>query len=138
MSKPGPFPATCQAATQWLATVRACSSWYVLYSCRFVVFSHIPHETGWGGFIASSRPSLAKFPFSHSRSPLLNKQDLEYPYQRPQIFHHQSKSPVDCLRWNPHVSHQDYVASTSHASVLVWRVDNDYRPLMAGLRKHKG
>lgn len=64
--------------------------------------------------------------------------DLEYPYQRPRIFHHQSKSGVDCLRWNPHVSHQDHVASTSQASVLVWRVDNDYRPLMAGLRKHIG
>lgn len=66
------------------------------------------------------------------------RQDLEYPYQRPRVFHHQGKAPVECLRWNPHVSHQDFVASVSsaQASVLVWRVDNDYRPLMAGLRKH--
>lgn len=65
-------------------------------------------------------------------------QDLEYPFQRPRVFHHQGKAPVACLRWNPHVSHQDFVASVSsaQASVLVWRVDNDYRPLMAGLRKH--
>lgn len=66
------------------------------------------------------------------------QQDLEYPFQRPRVFHHQGKSRVECLRWNPHVSHQDYVASVSsaQASVLVWRVDNDYRPLLAGLRKH--
>jgi hypothetical protein len=40
------------------------------------------------------------------------------------------------VRCNPHPCRKDYVASTSHCHALVWRVDDDYRPLVAGLRKH--
>lgn len=101
-------------------------------------YSHMASIARHTSTAAMSLQIIIRPRFSPSTSLPFPTQDLEYPFQRPQIFHHESQYPAECVRWNPHLSHQDHVASTSEASIMVWRVDNDYRPLMAGLRKHKG
>jgi WD40 repeat protein len=64
--------------------------------------------------------------------------DLENPFDPPRIFHHSSKWDVADVQWNPHVSRNGWIASTSNQKALVWNVNRDSTtsPIEFTLCKH--
>jgi WD40 repeat protein len=59
--------------------------------------------------------------------------DLENPFEPPRIFQHVSKWDVADVQWNPHVSRNCWIASTSNQKALVWNINRD---LTSGTNSH--
>jgi WD40 repeat protein len=51
--------------------------------------------------------------------------DLENPTDPPRIFQHISKWDVADVQWNPHISRNNWIASTSNQNALVWNINRD-------------
>ncbi|KAI8902794.1 hypothetical protein BC833DRAFT_616326 [Globomyces pollinis-pini] len=48
--------------------------------------------------------------------------DLENPYETPWMLQHISKWDVADVQWNPHVSRNSWIASTSNQKALIWNI----------------
>jgi WD40 repeat protein len=89
----------------------------------------------------STFSSILNIPFEHpvtslSISPLGNEAvlaakrglyiiNLENPFESPKILHHLSKWDVADCAWNPHISRQEWIVTTSNTKALIWNVHRE-------------